>query len=233
MNGSRGRAAGAQPRGNQMPSVPFRMSPPMTSLADIRRLLANRQPCLLPTGSLRHAAVALILRSGEAGPEILFIERSRQENDPWSGDLGFPGGKVEADDGEPQMAAQRETFEEIGLDLREAHYLGRLDDIAGAHLPVAVSCFVYETKQPAALTLSAEIADVFWAPLQLLSDPDRHRLMTVFFRGERLQRPAIDLRGPEGTVLWGITYRLICQFLQILGIDIAIAGENKRQRTPG
>lgn len=190
----------------------------MPSLADIRRLLADRQPCLLPTGSLKHAAVALVLREGEAGAEVLFIERARHESDPWSGDLGFPGGKVEAADGEPRRAAERETFEEIGLDLQEARYLGRLDDIAGAHLPVAVSCFVYATEQPGPYTLSAEIADAFWVPLQLVSDPDRHRMMTVFFRGERFQRPAIDLRGPGGTVLWGITYRLVCQFLQILGL---------------
>lgn len=191
----------------------------MPSLSDIRRLLADRQPSLLPTGSLRHAAVALILRAGEAGPEVLFIERARHEGDPWSGDLGFPGGKVEARDGEPRKAAERETLEEIGLNLQETRYLGRLDDIAGAHLPVAVSCFVFETDQSGPFTPSAEIADAFWVPLQLLRDPDRHRLMTVFFRGERLQRPAIDLRGPDETVLWGITYRLICQFLRILGLD--------------
>ena len=190
----------------------------MPSLADIRRLLAGRQPRLLPSGSLRHAAVALILRAGEAGPEALFIERARHEADPWSGDLGFPGGKVEAGDREPRLAAERETLEEIGLDLQQAHFLGQLDDLTGAHLPVAVSCFVYETDRPDSFTLSAEIADVLWVPLQLLGDPGRHRLTTVFFRGERLQRPAIDLRGPDRTVLWGITYRLVCQFLQILGL---------------
>lgn len=192
----------------------------MTSLADIRQRLADRQPCLLSTGSLRHAAVALILRDGVSGPEVLFIERARHESDPWSGDLGFPGGKIEAEDGEPRLAAQRETLEEIGLDLRRADYLGRLDDIAGAHLPVAVSCFVYATDQDGPFTLSAEIANTFWIPLQILGDPGRHRLMTVYFRGESLQRPAIDLLGPGGTVLWGITYRLSCQFLQILGISV-------------
>lgn len=202
----------------------------MISLADIQRRLADRQPRLLSTDSLRHAAVALILRQGLTGPEVLVIERARHENDPWSGDLGFPGGKVEAGDGEPRQAAQRETLEEIGLDLREADYLGRLDDITGAHLPVAVSCFVYATGRSTAFTLSDEIAGTFWVPLQTLGEADRHRQMTVFFRGERFERPAIDLRGHHGTVLWGITYRLICQFLQLLGISVTGAGENNLNR---
>ena len=62
------------------------------------------------------------------------------------------------------------------------------------------------------------MVDAFWAPLQWLCDPGRQRLATVCFRGEPLQRPAIDLLGAGRTVLWGITYRLVCQFLQILGI---------------
>lgn len=189
----------------------------MLSFADIRLLLADWQSCPMTIGSRRHAAVAMILRDAAHGPEVLFIERARHERDPWSGDLGFPGGKIEADDDEPRRAAERETLEEIGLDLQQACYLGRLDDLAGAHLPVVISCFVYETGQTGTFSLSEEIAEVFWIPLQTLLDPRRHRLTTVFFRGERLQRPAIDLRGPDRTVLWGITYRLVCQFLQILG----------------
>jgi 8-oxo-dGTP pyrophosphatase MutT (NUDIX family) len=189
----------------------------MPSLADIRRLLADRQPLPLTIGTRRHAAVAMILRDAKHGPEILFIERARHERDPWSGDLGFPGGKIEATDEEPRRAAERETFEEICLDLRQACYLGRLDDLAGAHLPVVISCFVYETCQAGAFSLSEEVAEVFWVPLRTLLDPLRHRQTTVFFKGESFQRPAIDLRGPDRTVLWGITYRLVCQFLGILG----------------
>jgi 8-oxo-dGTP pyrophosphatase MutT (NUDIX family) len=191
----------------------------MLSLTDIRRLLADRQPFPMTIGSRRHAAVAMILRDATHGPEILFIERARHESDPWSGDLGFPGGKIEADDDEPRRAAERETLEEIGFDLQQACYLGRLDDLAGAHLPVVISCFVYETGQTDTFSLNEEVAEAFWIPLRTLADPRRHRLTTVFFRGERLQRPAIDLRGPDRTVLWGITYRLICQFLQILGLE--------------
>ena len=202
----------------------------MLSLTDIRRLLADRHPCQMTLDSRRHAAVAMILRDAPHGPEVLFIERAMHETDPWSGDLGFPGGKIEADDDEPRRAAERETLEEIGFDLQQACYLGRLDDLAGAHLPVVISCFVYETGQVDTLSLSEEVAEVFWVPLQTLIDPRRHRLTTVLFRGERLQRPAIDLRGPGRTVLWGITYRLVCQFLQILGREpIPLEAVDERQ----
>jgi len=192
----------------------------MLSLDTIRRRLSTRTVRLLETGALRHAAVALILRWKEAGPEVLFIERARHEGDPWSGDLGFPGGRIETGDGTARQAAERETREEIGLDLSRGDYLGRLDDIAGAHLPVAVSCFVYAVAEGTPLAFSAEVVDAFWSPLEALCDPARQRLATVLFRGETLQRPAIELLGAGETVLWGITYRLVAQFLQILGFSL-------------
>ena len=108
----------------------------MITLCDIERVLAGHEPVHLGCNSVTPAAVALILRQDASGLQALFIERAAHDNDPWSGNVGFPGGKIEKDDGSPQLAAERETLEEIGLDLRTAQYLGRLSDIAGAHLPV-------------------------------------------------------------------------------------------------
>lgn len=192
----------------------------MVALSDIPHTLAGRRPKLLPSESGTRAAVALILRQTPSGPEILFIERARHDEDPWSGDLGFPGGKIEANDRGPRAAAERESREEVGLDLEGAQYLGRLDDIAGAHLPVVVSSFVYQFDQAGPAKLSTEVRKAFWFPLAQLIDPVRHIEASVDFRGRKLIRPAIRLLGPGRTVLWGITYRLVIQFLGHLGQHI-------------
>lgn len=189
----------------------------MLSFDDIQRILNAHQPVLMPRDFRTEAAVTLILRSASAGPEILFIERARHDGDPWSGDLGFPGGKVEKSDGEDRRAAEREAFEEIGLDLGNSHYLGRLSDVAGAHFPVRVSCFVYGLSDPATFTLSDEVRNIFWVPLATLLDPERHSTAPVNFSGRTLVSPAIRIQEPGNTPLWGLTYRLIMQFLQILG----------------
>jgi 8-oxo-dGTP pyrophosphatase MutT (NUDIX family) len=192
----------------------------MPTIPEIIRLLAHRKPALLCPENGSAAAVAMILRQGPTGAEILFIIRARRNGDPWSGDLGFPGGKIEPGDAGPRPAAERETLEEIGLDLDDAHCLGRLDDIAGAHLPVRVSCFVFLLERTDPFVFSEEIADAFWFPLADLLDPKRHVQEVVHFKGERLSCPAVRVLGEGETVLWGITYRLICQFLQILGHPI-------------
>ena len=193
----------------------------MVTFHQIQSALDARRPSLLPPTSRSRAAVALILRPTDTGPQMLFVERARHDGDPWSGDLGFPGGKVEkGEEGNPRLTTERETFEEIGVDLKEVRYLGRLDDIEGAHLPIVVSCFVYGVGRNLPWTFNEEIREAFWVPLADLVDPVRHVDAPVIFRDLQLVRPAICLLGPERTVLWGITYRLVCQFLRLLGHEV-------------
>ena len=143
------------------------------------------------------------------------MERASRDDDPWSGDIGFPGGKVEEGDLSPQQTAERETMEEIGLDLSTCAYLGRLSDIVGAHLPVLVSCYVYGVTGVPGFVLNHEVHDLFWVPLSALSDPERQITARVRFRGESFIRPAIRLPQQESPLLWGITYRFVMELLRL------------------
>lgn len=191
----------------------------MIKIDDIQRILACQEPVLLDVTNRTQAAVALILSEGPSGPKVLFIERAKHKGDPWSGNLGFPGGKVEVHDRDPRSAAERETREELGLDLRVARYLGRLSDVAGATMPVRVSCFVYCLDEAEPLQLNGEVRDAFWVPLVELMNPLRHGEAPVRFRGEAMTRPSIHLPQQGKPVLWGLTYRLVMQFLQLLPTD--------------
>lgn len=191
----------------------------MPAFDTIEILLAAHPPRLIPRDQRTPTAVALILRGSPAGPEMLFIERASHERDPWSGNLGFPGGKIEQCDGDARQAAERETREEIGLDLGNFRFLGRLSDIAGAHLPVLISCFVYCLETPVSFNPSGEVSSIFWVPLELLLNPACHQTTSVRFSGRTLDTPAILIPEQRDTPLWGITYRLVMQFLAILGHD--------------
>jgi 8-oxo-dGTP pyrophosphatase MutT (NUDIX family) len=164
------------------------------------------------------AAVAMILRELPGDLEILFIERASNEHDPWSGHLAFPGGKVEPGE-QARQAAERETQEEIGLDLGAERYLGRMSDIVGANLPVRVSCFAYgvvtASVQP---VVSPEVHDVFWVRLSDILRPEQHLMAMVGFSGVSLKVPAIVMPHADKPVLWGLTYRLVMQFLEIIRV---------------
>jgi 8-oxo-dGTP pyrophosphatase MutT (NUDIX family) len=191
----------------------------MITRKNLEQALAGHVPEKLPPRGGTHAAVALIAREAAPGLQLLFIERAANENDPWSGNICFPGGKVENGDGAPRATAERETWEEVGIDLGKAHFLGRLSDIAGVRIPVHVSCFVYfvENLGPFRL-MSEEVQDAFWVSLADLMDPSRHGEKVVRFDGQTMVRPGVTLPHPGDPVLWGLTYLLVMDFLKLLNI---------------
>lgn len=185
----------------------------------IQAILADYKPELSAASAGKHASVALILRDGENGLEVLFIRRAEHDGDPWSGDVAFPGGRVEKTDENPKHAAERETLEEIDLDLGTADYLGQVDDIQGSYLPVRISCFIYYLSQTPKLTHNYEVVATFWVPLLTLQDPERNRQKVFTYREEQRSHPIIDLDGYSERVLWGITYRLLQHFFKLVARD--------------
>ena len=185
------------------------------NLPSIADALSAYLPAERPVNERGHAAVAMLLREGACSPEVLFIIRATHDQDPWSGNIGFPGGRLNHDGESPRQAAERETFEELSLDLGRARHLGRLDDLYGAIMPVLVSCFVYQLQDFTELRPNHEIDTTFWFPLAELLEPERHQLKTFFYRGEERTHPAVELLNPEQPLLWGITYRLMRNFFAL------------------
>lgn len=189
----------------------------MTPITEISRRIGGYRPEILPPGNRHTAAVAAILCERHGQVELLFIERAKKKGDPWSGHIAFPGGRTEQDDADVAETAERETWEELGIDLSRATLLGRLDDVAAHIGPMNVSVFVYQIQACAEFVYSEEIDRAFWFPLQNLADQGRHTTYSVPGDSRNRDMPAIVLLGPGETVLWGLTYRFVEQLVRLAG----------------
>ena len=185
---------------------------PVHSVDAVRRALAEYEAAVVGDPARPRAAVAVVLRDAATGPEVLLIERARHPEDPWSGHMAFPGGRVDPDDSDTRAAAERETMEEVGLALAGAELLGRLDDLEGRHagrpLSLVISAWVYHVKEHQPLVLNGEVAMTLWVPLARLVDPV-HRVEYPTPLGGF---PGILVGEPDRHIVWGLTYR----FLEIL-----------------
>jgi len=193
----------------------------MSRLIDIRRALSRHEPEILAARARNHAAVAIVLREADPGLEMLFIERAKRKGDPWSGHMAFPGGRIELVDNDARQAAERETFEEVGLSLETAESLGRLGDLRGRHAgkpdgAMVISAFVYHTVDPQPLRLNHEVAQAFWFPLTSLLEQERHVRYRTASRSE-IAFPGICVGEPDRHVVWGLTYRFLEVFLDLTG----------------
>ncbi|HEY6459987.1 MAG TPA: CoA pyrophosphatase [Polyangiaceae bacterium] len=180
------------------------MIPPLdeASLREpLRRFLEARAPRRLPKGGTAAAVlVPLFARDGEAH---LWLARRPQTMRSHAGQVAFPGGKSERDDGSLLDTALRETHEELGIERRQVDVLGALDDvftITGFTISPWVG-WVAPDAEPRGNP--SEVARVFAAPLR------------AFF-----EEPAgvLPYRGwtVDGELVWGATAAIVRGFVTIL-----------------
>ena len=189
----------------------------------IRESVLNHAPVQLPTrDKTRLAAVALVLRAGEADTEALFILRARKEGDPWSGQMAFPGGHLDPGDESLRHAAERETHEEIGLDLSlHGDFIGQIDPVRanprGRDLDMVVTPFVYELKQhDVRFAPNYEVADVLWGSLYQMHVGHALTRGEFVIGGKKVSYPGYGV-GEE--IVWGLTYRMLDMLFAMLDPD--------------
>lgn len=163
----------------------------------------------------RRAAVALVLApvtTAVGSPvSLLLLRRSEREGDPWSGHMALPGGHAHPDDPDLLHTARRETLEEVGIDLSAAEFLGRLDDVSPMRSSdMTVRPFVFWAPTPQSATLSSEVAEVLWVPLDVLASDALRTTREVEVGGNSLRVPAFVI---DERVVWGMTFRLLERFL--------------------
>jgi 8-oxo-dGTP pyrophosphatase MutT (NUDIX family) len=195
----------------------------MPTLDDIRAALSRHRPHTLPFSPQRdNAAVAMILGGMPEDLRICLIRRAQREGDPWSGHYAFPGGRAHPEDPTAQAVAERETVEEVGLRLEAPHLIGRLSEmpvrLGGVDTGMRLSTFVYyigETLPP--LRLNGEVSAAYWVPLAHLWDEANGTHMNIERGGARMIYPAISYRD---YVIWGLTYRVLTQFSDVLDVPL-------------
>jgi 8-oxo-dGTP pyrophosphatase MutT (NUDIX family) len=165
------------------------------------------------------SAVALILRDEEQRTEVLLIRRAERAGDPWSGHMGFPGGRMEPEDPDVLATAVRETREEVGVDLSaEARLIGRLDDLPaiarGRTTGLVISPFVFRLARRPTFQPNVEVAEITWADLAPMASGACATTIPYVYEGRDIELPAFDV---EGRIVWGLTHRMLEGLFAILG----------------
>lgn len=189
-------------------------------VAFVRERLGNHRPAVVEGTGYARAAVAIPLRDGDHGAEFVVIHRAHRRGDPWSGHMALPGGRQDPADRDLPATAERETREEIGVDLAQhGALLGALDDLQaigrGRPLDLIITPFVYVLTAPVTLTPNHhEVQSALWVPVASLRRPDARGTHQQQQFGNQIEYPAFVY---QGYTIWGLTHRILTSLLEILG----------------
>jgi 8-oxo-dGTP pyrophosphatase MutT (NUDIX family) len=167
--------------------------------------IAGMQPDEGMFALAKPAAVLIPLMARPEGTTVLLTQRTASMRQH-SGQIAFPGGKIDEDDDGPLGAALREAEEEIGLARRHITPLGFLGPYFST-TGYRITPVVALVQPDAPLTLNqGEVADVFETPLSFLMNPDNHKTHEREWKGEMRRYFAM----PYGErYIWGVTAGII------------------------
>ena len=164
------------------------------------------------------AAVAIMVREGHEATELLMIRRATREGDPWSGHMGFPGGRRDPEDHSNLSCALRETEEELGVDLlRWGAPLGELSDVNTGwrkdRPEMLVTPFIFSVSELPELTPNDEVDDVVWVPLHFLMDKGNREPLEWEWKGQKMET---DSYLYDCYRIWGLSLMMIDEMMGLL-----------------
>jgi 8-oxo-dGTP pyrophosphatase MutT (NUDIX family) len=210
----------------RLATLPERLPEPPASLLPTRTDTGERRTPDWPYGpeSAKPSAVLLLIAPSanddpDADADILLIRRV-DRGGHHSGQMAFPGGRAEPDDGSSAETALREANEEVGLDPTAAgvRVIGELEEF---WIPVSgyrvTPVLAVADRRPALIPSEAEVAELLWAPLD------------AFLPNARIEIVETTVKMPSGSFplrfgayqvaghrVWGATARILGQLGALL-----------------
>ncbi|MEM0097025.1 MAG: CoA pyrophosphatase [Conexivisphaerales archaeon] len=164
----------------------------------------------IPTNVGQWAAVAIIIDNSRNS--TLIVKRIARRNDPWSGDVAFPGGRYNSVDRDLVETAIRETLEETGIDLNSSNFMGTMEIYKPSNelLVKVLPVVFYANKIDNVKISKEELESFYWLPLDLRNTTLLKQKMKGFYENWTLIY--------NGITIWGMTYRILKSLLETLNL---------------
>ncbi len=169
----------------------------------------------VPEG-VRLASVLCLLYPKDGQLHLPLIQRVIAKGDKHSGQMSFPGGKLEAFDKSKQAGALREANEEIGILSEDVSILGALTSLYIPASNFQVFPFVgYLDYKPTFIPQEREVAEVVEVALGDLIAPQSLKYKSMEFRKNyRVKNvPYFDV---NDKTVWGATGMMLSEFVTVI-----------------
>lgn len=166
---------------------------------------------------IKHGAVLLLLYKKDEEFFLAYIKRPEYDG-PHSGQVAFPGGKVEETDESKTQTALRETYEEIGISPTSVELLGELTPLEIYISNFKVFPFVgYTAFPPLFVPDKNEVSYIIEVPLSMILDDKNKTTFSFPRRGKTYTVPAYSF---NGEIVWGATAMITSELEELLKMKV-------------
>jgi 8-oxo-dGTP pyrophosphatase MutT (NUDIX family) len=132
-----------------------------------------------------------------------------------SGQVAFPGGKMEISDANIIETALREAEEEVGIDRSQVQVLGCLSELFIPTSNFLVSPVIgFLEKRPDLVPEEKEVSRIIQAELSLILRPEiRKQKILDLGQNIKLDTPYFEI---DGEVVWGATAMILSELIHLL-----------------
>jgi len=160
----------------------------------------------------RKAGILILLFPFQDELHTVFIKRS-EKNGPHSGQISFPGGKVDRLDRNLKHTALRETAEELGVNSKNIKLLGALTPL---YIPVSnydVFPFIGFINRFTDFSIQAdEVQYAIIAKIQELQQPDTTGILEINQSNYIIKAPCYKIKDAD---IWGATAMILSEFMEV------------------
>ena len=178
---------------------------------------AVRRSYQVPPAEAKRAGVLALFYPHDRDWRIVLIERqSLHPADHHRGQISFPGGRFEQQDGLIVKTALRETEEEVGVRQEAVHILGPLSELYISVSNFLVSPFVgYAGQRPLFQRDEKEVSAILEVPFHLFQNPGNVRVTDMKI-AENITLKTVPYFDVMGKIVWGATAMMISELLEVL-----------------
>lgn len=191
----------------QLPGIEaqFKLAPKMRLDYNTRRNTANKT---------KIAAVLALFYPNQKNKVSLLLTKRANYNGTHSGQISFPGGKVENSDLNQKETALRETFEEVGVLQEEIHVIREITEVYIPPSNFFVTPFIGVLNYKPVFKLNSEVAKIIEIPFSDLLDDNK--IASISITNSYMKDTTVPCFNIDGSIIWGATAMILSEIKELL-----------------
>lgn len=162
------------------------------------------------------AAVLALFYPNQNNEVTLLLTKRANYNGTHSGQISFPGGKVEQSDLNLKQTALRETFEEVGIIDEDIEVIREFTEVYIPPSNFLVTPFIGIIYNKPVFKVNSEVAKIIEVPFSKLIDETN--IGSIKITNSYMKETSVPCFKIDDSIIWGATAMVLSEIKEVLKI---------------